>query len=101
MSAAELLKKENIKVRVVAMPSFELFEQQPENYRNEVLPPDATARLAVEAGHPMCWYKYVGDRGAVQCMESYGASAPYETLYKQFGFTPENIAAKAKKLIKG
>jgi len=100
ISAAELLQKENVNVRVVAMPSMELFDKQPENYRNEVLPPDVTARLAVEAAHPMSWYKYVGPQGDLQCMSSYGASAPAETLYKHFGFTPENIADKARKLIK-
>jgi transketolase len=100
LSAAEALQKEGVKVRVVAMPSMELFDQQPESYRNEVLPPDVSARVAVEAGHPMSWYKYVGTQGALVCMESYGASAPAEALYKRFGFTPENIAAKARGLLK-
>jgi transketolase len=99
MTAADLLAKEGIKVRVVNMPSFELFDKQPESYRNEVLPSDVTARVAVEAAHPMSWYKYVGTKGAFQCMESYGASAPFEQLYKHFGFTPENIAGKAKKVM--
>ncbi|MGD0093167.1 MAG: transketolase C-terminal domain-containing protein, partial [Planctomycetota bacterium] len=98
LSAAELLQKDGLRVRVVNMPSFELFDRQPESYRDAVLPPDVTARLAVEAAHPMSWYKYVGLRGAFQCMESYGGSAPFEQLYKHFGFTVENIAAKAKKL---
>lgn len=100
MGAAEILEKEGIKARVVAMPSFELFDKQPESYRNEVFPPDVTARVAVEAAHPMSWYKYVGLQGALQCMESYGASAPAEELYKKFGFTSENVAAKARKLVK-
>jgi len=100
LSAAETLQKEGIKVRVVNMPSMELFDKQPESYRNEVLPPEVSARLAVEAAHPMSWYKYVGMQGDMQCMNSYGASAPAEQLYKHFGFTPENIAAKAKKLVK-
>ena len=98
IAAAELLAKDGVKVRVVAMPSFELFDQQPESYRNEVLPPDISARMAVEAAHPMSWAKYVGLKGAYQCMDSYGASAPAEQVYKKFGFTPENIAAKARKL---
>ena len=98
LGAAELLEKEGIKTRVVSMPSMELFDRQPESYRHEVLPPDVRARVAVEAGHPMSWYKYIGDSGALQCMESFGASAPFEALYKKFGFTPENIAAKARKL---
>ncbi|HYF51236.1 MAG TPA: transketolase [Planctomycetota bacterium] len=100
LAAAELLEKEGIKTRVVAMPSMELFDQQTEAYRNSVLPKEITARVAVEAAHPMSWYKYIGSNGATQCMESYGASGPYEQLYKHFGFTPENIAAKAKKLVR-
>jgi transketolase len=97
MAAAELLEKEGIKARVVNCPSLELFDAQPESYRNEVLPPAVTARVAVEAAHPMPWYKYVGSQGELQCMFSYGASAPAGELFKHFGFTPENIAAKAKK----
>ncbi|MEI6231819.1 MAG: transketolase [Planctomycetota bacterium] len=100
VAAAELLEKEGIKARVVSMPSMELFDKQPESYRKEILPCDVRARVAVEAGHPMPWYKYVGMDGATQCMESFGASAPYELLYKKFGFTAENVAAKAKAVLK-
>ena len=100
LGAAELLEKEGIKARVVSMPSFELFDQQPQSYRDTVLPPDVAARVAVEAAHPMSWYKYVGSGGAFQCMESFGASAPYEALYKKFGFTNENVAAKARALLR-
>ena len=100
VSAAEILEKEGIKTRVVSMPSMELFDKQPESYRAEVLPRDVKARVAVEAAHPMPWYKYVGMDGALQCMESFGASAPFEALYKKFGFTTENVAAKARALIK-
>lgn len=100
VAAAELLEKDGIKTRVVNMPSMELFDKQPESYRAEVLPRDVRARLAVEAAHPCPWHKYVGTDGATQCMESYGASAPYELLYKKFGFTAENIAAKGKALVK-
>jgi hypothetical protein len=98
LGAAEILQKEGVKVRVVNMPSFELFDRQPESYSHEVLPPEVTARLAVEAAHPMSWYKYVGSQGGFQCMQSYGGSAPLEQLYKHFGFTAENVAAKARKL---
>jgi len=97
VGAAELLEKEGIKARVVNMPSMELFDAQPEAYRNEVLPPAVPARVAVEAAHPMPWYKYVGTQGQLVCMFSYGASAPAPELFKHFGFTPENVAAKAKK----
>jgi len=100
LGAAEILQKEGIKVRVVNMPSFELFDRQPESYRHEVLPPEVTARLAVEAAHPMSWYKYVGSKGDFQCMLSFGGSAPFEQLYKHFGFTAENVAAKARKLVR-
>ena len=99
VGAAELLEKEGIKARVVNMPSMELFDAQPEGYRNEVLPPAVTARVAVEAAHPMPWYKYVGTQGQLVCMFSYGASAPAPELFKHFGFTPENVAAKAKKAL--
>ena len=100
MGAAEILEKEGIKARVVSMPSMELFDKQPESYRAEVLPRDVKARLAVEAAHPMPWYRFIGTDGATQCMESYGASAPYELLYKKFGFTAENVAAKARGIVK-
>ncbi|HLX63892.1 MAG TPA: transketolase [Planctomycetota bacterium] len=100
VGAAELLGKDGIKARVVSMPSMEIFDKQPESYRAEILPSDVKARLAVEAAHPMPWYKYIGTDGGTQCMESYGASAPYEALYKKFGFTAENVAAKAKALVR-
>lgn len=100
VGAAELLEKDGIKTRVVSVPSMELFDRQPESYRSEVLPREVRARLAVEAAHPMPWQKYIGTDGGTQCMESYGASAPYELLYKKFGFTAENVAAKAKALVK-
>ena len=100
VGAAELLEKEGIKTRVVSMPSMELFDKQSESYRKEVLPCDVKARVAVEAAHPMPWYKYVGCDGTTQCMDSYGASAPFELLYKKFGFTSENVAAKAKSVLK-
>ncbi len=99
LGAAELLQKEGRKVRVVSMPSMELFDRQPESYRNEVLPPSVAARLAVEAAHPMPWHKYVGLKGATQCMTGYGASAPAERLFKEFGFTAEHVAAKARALL--
>jgi len=100
LAAAEQLKNEAVKVRVVAMPSMELFEKQPQAYKDEVLPPAVRARVAVEAAHPMCWYKYVGLDGAVVGMECYGASAPLKVLYEKYGFTPANIVAAAKKAMK-
>ncbi|MBI3831048.1 MAG: transketolase [Planctomycetes bacterium] len=99
LAAAELLQKEGVHVRVISAPSVELFEKQSESYRNEVLPAEVRARVAVEAAHPQSWHKYVGLDGAVVGMERYGASAPYKILYEKFGFTPQNIAATAKKVI--
>jgi transketolase len=100
LAAAEQLRNEAVKVRVVAMPSMELFEKQPQTYKDEVLPPAVRARVAVEAAHPMCWYKYVGLDGAVVGMECYGASAPLKVLYEKYGFTPANIVAAAKKTMR-
>lgn len=97
LAAAELLQKEGVQVRVVAAPSLELFDQQSQSYRDEVLPPTVRARVAVEAAHPMCWFKYVGLDGAVVGMNTYGASAPAKVLFEKFGFTPQHIAAAARK----
>jgi transketolase len=88
-----------VAVRVVSMPSWELFERQPEAYRGSVLPPSCKARLAIEAGVSMGWEKYVGDGGAVVCINHFGASAPYKVLSEKFGFTIENVVATAKKLL--
>ena len=99
MSAAEKLAAKGVQARVVSMASHELFARQSAEYRASVLPA-GVPRVAIEAAHPMSWYKYIGTQGATQCMESFGASAPFEQLYKHFGFTPENIAAKAKKLVR-
>ncbi len=70
---------------MVSAPSVDLFEQQPESYRNAVLPPNVRARVAVEAAHPQSWHKYVGLDGATVCMNSYGASAPAKILFEKFG----------------
>jgi transketolase len=99
LGAGEELAREGVKVRVVAMPSMELFEAQPQEYRDAVLPPAVRARVAVEAGHPMSWHKYVGLDGAVVGMTTFGGSAPFKVLYDKFGFTPENIAKVARKVL--
>lgn len=96
LEAYEQLKKDGIAARVVSMPSWELFERQNQAYRDEVLPPAVAARVAVEQGSTMGWAKYVGSRGAVIGMNSFGASAPFGQLQKKFGFTVENIVAAAK-----
>jgi transketolase len=99
IAAYEQFVKENIPARVVSMPSWELFERQPKEYRDSVLTPSVKKRLAVEAGSPMGWAKYVGDAGDIIGIARFGASAPWEIIYKEFGFTVENVVAKAKALI--
>ncbi len=100
LEAQKRLVLENISARVVSMPSWELFEQIPQEYKDRVLLPDVTVRLAVEAGLPMGWEHYVGSRGHTIGMCGFGASAPGGTVMKKFGFTPENIVQKAKELLK-
>ncbi|MCZ7647933.1 MAG: transketolase [Planctomycetota bacterium] len=100
LGAAELLAEAGVKARVVAMPSTELFDKQPEAYREQVLPAAVRARVAVEAAHPQSWHKYVGLDGAVVGMERYGASAPYQTVYEKLGFTARNVADTAMRLLK-
>ncbi len=95
LAAQERLAEQGVMARVVSMPSWELFERQPQSYRDAVLPPEVTARLAIEAGVPQGWRRYVGDRGDVIGIEGFGASAPYEVLWEKYGFTAENIAARA------
>ena len=97
--AAARLAAEGINVRAVSFPSWELFEKQDEAYRDAVLPKHIRARLAVEAGAGLGWERYVGLDGAVISMERFGASAPYKILFEKFGFTVENVIAKAKALL--
>jgi transketolase len=92
----ETLKQEGIAARVVSMPSWELFEQQDQTYRDSVLPPDITARVSVEAGAVIGWDRYTGMNGARIGMHSFGSSAPIKDLMKKFGFTPEKVLAAAK-----
>lgn len=97
--AFEQLKSEGLAARLVSMPSWDLFEKQPESYRNEVFPARFAARLAIEAASPFGWERYVGPRGAVLGMNRYGASAPYKVLAEKFGFTKDNVVAKAHDLL--
>ena len=100
VAAAERLQAEDIAVRCVSMPSWDLFEAQPQSYRDEVLPPRVTARLAVELGVEQGWSRYTGDRGdMLGIVDRFGASAPAETLLAQYGFTVDNVVARAKKLL--
>ena len=98
VGAYEALTAEGIKARVVSMPSWELFEEQDEAYRESVLPPDVTARLAVEQASSMGWDRYVGLKGKTIAMHTYGASAPASALMKKFGFTPEKVLETARGL---
>lgn len=97
--AAGLLAHEGIPARVVSMPSWELFEAQSRTYRDSVLPPALTARLAVEAAMPMGWERYVGPGGEVIGLSRFGASAPYKVLASKWGFTAEAIADRARALV--
>jgi len=99
IGAYEQLVKENVNARVVSMPSWELFERQPKEYRDSVLTPSIRKRIVIEAALPMGWHKYAGDEGIIIGMPSFGASAPYELLYKEYGFTVENVLKKAKELL--
>jgi transketolase len=99
LGARELLEQEGIPTRVVSLPSWELFEKQEAAYRDEVLPPGVTARVSIEAGVGLGWERYTGSRGRIVSMTRFGASAPYEILMKEFGFTPEHLAAQARELV--
>ena len=98
VAAKELLATEGMDVRVVSMPCMDLFEQQPAAYKEEVLPKQVRARVAIEAGADFGWGKYVGLDGDVVTMKGFGASAPAELLFKKFGFTAENVAAAMRKV---
>ena len=98
LEAARLLTAEGSRVRVVNMASWELFEEQPEEYRRQVLPPSVPHRLAVEAGTTFGWSRYVGDAGSVHGIDRFGASAPWKVIAEQLGFTPEAIAGEARRL---
>ena len=99
LEAYDDLSRRGIKARVVNMPSWEIFDAQDEAYWKKVLPNDVTVRLAVEAASPMGWHKYTGPDGAVLGIERFGASAPYKTIFEQFGLTVENVSATALALL--
>jgi transketolase len=99
ISAQQKLSEEGIAVRAVSMPSWELFDAQTQEYKDTVLPPSIPARLAVEAGVSLGWCKYVGDRGEILGLDRFGVSAPGKIAFEKFGFTIDNIVARAKNLI--
>ncbi len=100
LEAFERLKAEGIKARVVSVPSWELFDDQPQEYRDRVLPPEVTARVSVEQASTFGWAKYVGATGQSIGMRSFGASAPLKDLIKKFGFTPEHVMIAAREQLK-
>ena len=97
LSAREVLQAEGVPTRVVSMPCVEWFDAQEESYRHRVLPPETTARVAVEAAIGMPWHRFVGDRGEIVSLEHFGASADYQTLYQQFGLTVDAVVEAARR----
>ena len=97
VEARKILADKGVTARVVSMPCVEWFEAQPQEYRDSVLPPAVSARVAVEAGIAQSWYKLVGDTGVIVSIEHYGASADDKTLFREFGFTPEAVVAAAER----
>ncbi|MFI5339307.1 MAG: transketolase [Candidatus Methylomirabilales bacterium] len=99
VNAHETLRAEGIRSRVVSMPSWDIFDHQPQEYRDSVLPPTVKARVAVEQASTLGWERYVGDSGRVIGMQTFGASAPLKELQRKFGFEPDRVAAVAKELL--
>jgi len=100
ITAREKLAEEGIKARVVSAPCLEWFMEQPESYRNQVLPKKIKARVSIEAGVAQPWYQYIGDSGVPISVESFGASASASVLFKEFGFTVDNVVSAAKESIR-
>ena len=99
VEAGKKLAESGIGVRLVSVPSWELFKEQDAAYRESVLPPALRVRLAVEAGVSQGWDRFVGDAGGILAIDHYGASAPGPLLFEKFGFTVENVMAKARELL--
>lgn len=99
LDSAALLEQDGIKTRVVSMPCWDLFEEQPSEYQDEVLPPSVRARVAVEAASPFGWRRWVGYAGDVIGLDRFGASAPGDIAYRELGFNTDNVVARVKKLV--
>ncbi|URN92748.1 MAG: transketolase [Candidatus Pristimantibacillus lignocellulolyticus] len=99
VAAQKALAEEGIQVRVISMPSWDLFEKQSKEYKDSVILPEVKARLAVEMAHPMGWHKYVGDQGDIIAIDTFGASAPGDRVIKEYGFTVENVVSKVKAML--
>jgi transketolase len=99
LEARETLQTEGTPTRVVSLPCFELFEEQTQEYRDEVLPPAVTARVSIEAGVCQGWDRYVGAKGAIICLDRFGGSAPGEVALRELGFSVENVLSHARSLL--
>jgi transketolase len=99
LQARDELAADGIGARVVSMPCSELFDRQPQEYRDEVLPPDVKARVAIEQASALGWARYVGDGGAIVAMNTFGASAPLKELVQKFGFTPDAVTRTAREVL--
>jgi transketolase len=100
VAAREVLEADGVGTRVVSMPCVEWFDQQDEAYREQVLPPTVKARVVIEAGIAQPWYRFAGDLGEIISIEHFGASADYQTLFREFGFTQEAVVAAAQRTLK-
>ena len=100
LGAAKLLKDRGVAARVVSLPSWELFDAQPQEYRDRVLPTAVKARVSVEAATTLGWERYVGLDGASVGVDRFGASAPYKRIYEELGITPEHVADETEALVK-
>jgi transketolase len=101
LEARHALIDTGVATRVVSMPSWEVFREQDTAYRNEVLPPSVRNRLAIEAGVALGWKEWVGDSGDVVSIDTFGASAPAGELLRQYGFSVENVVARARRVMEG
>jgi transketolase len=99
VAAAERLTARGTAVRLVSMPCWELFDEQPREYRDAVLPPDVTARVAVETGTSLGWHRWVGPRGRIVAIDRFGASAPGPEVAKRLGFTVDHVVASALEVV--
>jgi transketolase len=99
LAARDRRQADGIPTRVVSMPCWELFEDQDQSYRDQVLPPAVAARVAVEAASSFGWTRWVGEHGEVVSRDDFGASAPGELVLEKFGFTPDNVAGRARSLL--
>ena len=95
LKAAEMINAKGKATRVVSMPSWELFEAQPADYRRQILPTEVRAKIAIEAGSPQGWHRFVGSAGRVVALDHFGASAPAQTLFEKFGLTAERVVENA------